>query len=100
VVLVGLVSVVMLTHHTKCGSASMTGVAATHQRRHGPLSRAVITGCYYGLLPLGRYGGRDHTVTDNILSDSVSSGGALHVGNRFTSYPLVGVRVCTCAWVW
>lgn len=36
------------------------------------------------------YGGMDHTVTDNILADPISSGGALHVGNRFTSYPLAG----------
>ena len=34
------------------------------------------------------YGGRDNAVTDNLLSDSIMSGGALHVGNRFSSYPL------------
>lgn len=36
------------------------------------------------------YGGMDHTVTDNILADTISSGGTLHVGNRFTSCPLAG----------
>jgi hypothetical protein len=39
------------------------------------------------------YGGRDHTVADNILADPVIEGGALHVGNRFTSYPLAGHTV-------
>ena len=39
------------------------------------------------------YGGANHTVTDNILSDTITAGGALHVGNRFTSYPLSGHNV-------
>ena len=39
------------------------------------------------------YGGMDHTVTDNILADTIISGGALHVGNRFGSYPLAGASL-------
>eukprot|EP00041_Stephanoeca_diplocostata_P018838 m.398615 g.398615 ORF g.398615 m.398615 type:complete len:851 (+) comp21138_c0_seq1:96-2648(+) len=37
------------------------------------------------------YGGHDNTVVDNTVSDTISSGGGIHVGNRFNSVPLAGV---------
>jgi len=37
------------------------------------------------------YGGNDNTATDNDLYDSVTMGGGIHVGNRFSAIPLGGV---------
>jgi hypothetical protein len=36
------------------------------------------------------YGGRDNSVTDNVVSDTQTQGGGLHVANRFSSVPLAG----------
>jgi hypothetical protein len=36
------------------------------------------------------YGGSDNAATDNVLSDTVMSGGGLHAGNRFGAVPLAG----------
>jgi hypothetical protein len=36
------------------------------------------------------YGGRDISVTDNVVADTQTQGGGLHVGNRFNSVPLSG----------
>ncbi|GID90856.1 discoidin domain-containing protein [Amorphoplanes digitatis] len=36
------------------------------------------------------YGGRDNAVTRNVVADTVTQGGGLHVGNRFNSVPLAG----------
>jgi hypothetical protein len=36
------------------------------------------------------YGGRDNSVTDNVVSETQTQGGGLHVGNRFNSVPLAG----------
>jgi Alpha-1,3-glucanase catalytic domain D1/Ricin-type beta-trefoil lectin domain/Alpha-1,3-glucanase catalytic domain D2 len=36
------------------------------------------------------YGGRDNTVTNNIVADVVTDGGGLHVANRFGAVPLAG----------
>ena len=29
------------------------------------------------------YGGRDITVTDNVVADTLTNGGGIHVGNRY-----------------
>ncbi|MBB4689430.1 glycosyl hydrolase family 28-related protein [Amycolatopsis jiangsuensis] len=36
------------------------------------------------------YGGRDNTVSDNVVADNQDQGGGLHVANRFTAVPLAG----------
>lgn len=36
------------------------------------------------------YGGTDNAVTDSIGADTVTQGGAFHVGNRFAAVPLAG----------
>jgi hypothetical protein len=36
------------------------------------------------------YGGHDITVTDNLISDTLTEGGGLHLGNRFHAVPLSG----------
>ncbi|MHB8625238.1 MAG: glycosyl hydrolase family 28-related protein [Aggregatilineales bacterium] len=36
------------------------------------------------------YGGADNSVLDNVVSDTLSQGGGIHVGNRFKSVPLSG----------
>ncbi len=36
------------------------------------------------------YGGKDAAVTGNVVADTVTQGGGLHVGNRFNSVPLAG----------
>ncbi|MBV1856143.1 glycosyl hydrolase family 28-related protein [Catellatospora tritici] len=36
------------------------------------------------------YGGHDNTVADNIVADTVTQGGGVHVGNRFGAVPLAG----------
>jgi hypothetical protein len=36
------------------------------------------------------YGGRDITITGNLVADSVTQGGGIHVGNRFSAAPLAG----------
>lgn len=36
------------------------------------------------------YGGRDISVTDNVVSDTQTQGGGLHFANRFNSVPLAG----------
>jgi hypothetical protein len=36
------------------------------------------------------YGGHDNTISDDIASDTVTQGGGVHVGNRFSSVPLSG----------
>jgi hypothetical protein len=39
---------------------------------------------------IGVYGGRDIAVEDNLVADTVTEGGGLHVGNRFSSVPVSG----------
>jgi hypothetical protein len=36
------------------------------------------------------YGGTDNSATDNLVEDTVTEGGGIHVGNRFSSTPLAG----------
>jgi hypothetical protein len=36
------------------------------------------------------YGGSDNSVTDNIVSDTLTQGGGIHVGNRFSAVALAG----------
>jgi hypothetical protein len=36
------------------------------------------------------YGGHDITVSDNIIADTLTEGGGLHLGNRFDAVPLSG----------
>jgi hypothetical protein len=36
------------------------------------------------------YGGADNKVTDNAISDTLTQGGGIHVGNRFNSVPISG----------
>ncbi|TFI58979.1 mycodextranase [Sphingomonas parva] len=36
------------------------------------------------------YGGRDISVTGNVVADSVTQGGGIHLGNRFDAVPLSG----------
>ncbi|WP_344861074.1 glycosyl hydrolase family 28-related protein [Amycolatopsis ultiminotia] len=36
------------------------------------------------------YGGKDNTVSDNVVADNQDEGGGLHVANRFTAVPLAG----------
>jgi hypothetical protein len=36
------------------------------------------------------YGGRDITIEGNVIADTVTQGGGIHVGNRFGSVPLSG----------
>jgi hypothetical protein len=36
------------------------------------------------------YGGRDISVSDNLISDTLTEGGGLHLGNRFHAVPLAG----------
>ncbi len=36
------------------------------------------------------YGGRDITISGNIVADSVTQGGGVHLGNRFKAVPLAG----------
>jgi hypothetical protein len=36
------------------------------------------------------YGGTDNSATDNVVQDTVTEGGGIHVGNRFSSTPLAG----------
>jgi len=36
------------------------------------------------------YGGHDIAVTDNLIADTLTEGGGLHVGNRFSAVPLAG----------
>jgi hypothetical protein len=37
------------------------------------------------------YGGHDNAVTDNVVADTQTQGGGLHVGNRFNAVPVAGV---------
>jgi len=37
------------------------------------------------------YGGSDNSATDNLVYDSVTMGGGIHIGNRFLAIPLAGV---------
>lgn len=39
------------------------------------------------------YGGTDNAVTDSIGADTVTQGGAFHVGNRFAAVPLAGTTL-------
>jgi hypothetical protein len=39
---------------------------------------------------LAIYGGHDNTISGNIVADTVTQGGGVHVGNRFGSVPLAG----------
>jgi hypothetical protein len=36
------------------------------------------------------YGGRDITITDNLVADTLTEGGALHLGARFSATPFAG----------
>jgi hypothetical protein len=36
------------------------------------------------------YGGQDNQITGNVVADTVTQGGGIHVGNRFQSVPLAG----------
>jgi alpha-1,3-glucanase-like protein/F5/8 type C domain-containing protein len=36
------------------------------------------------------YGGQDNSVTDNVVADTQTQGGGIHVANRFTATPLAG----------
>ena len=36
------------------------------------------------------YGGHDNSVTDNYVADTLTQGGGIHVGNRFSAVPLSG----------
>ncbi|HEY4035118.1 MAG TPA: malectin domain-containing carbohydrate-binding protein [Ktedonobacteraceae bacterium] len=36
------------------------------------------------------YGGANNSVTDNIVSDTITQGGGIHIGNRFNAVPLSG----------
>jgi hypothetical protein len=36
------------------------------------------------------YGGTDNSATDDLVQDTVTEGGGIHVGNRFSSTPLAG----------
>jgi hypothetical protein len=36
------------------------------------------------------YGGHDITVSDNLIADTLTEGGGLHLGNRFGAVPLAG----------
>jgi len=44
---------------------------------------------------LAIYGGHDNTISANIVADTVSQGGGVHVGNRFGSVPLAGTTTVT-----
>jgi hypothetical protein len=37
------------------------------------------------------YGGRDITVSDNVVADTLTQGGGLHFANRFSAVPVAGV---------
>jgi len=39
------------------------------------------------------YGGANNSVTDNIVSDTLTQGGGIHVGNRFNAVPLSGTTM-------
>ena len=39
---------------------------------------------------IGLYGGTDNTVTNNLLQDTVTRGGGINVGNRYSPTPLAG----------
>jgi hypothetical protein len=41
------------------------------------------------------YGGRDETVSNNVVADPVREGSALHVGSRFSSTPFAGTLALT-----
>jgi len=41
------------------------------------------------------YGGRDNTVTGNLLADTITQGGGIQVANRFGSVPLAGTTTVT-----
>jgi len=36
------------------------------------------------------YGGRDIAVTDNLVADTLTEGGGIHIGNRFDAVPVAG----------
>jgi hypothetical protein len=39
---------------------------------------------------LAIYGGTDNTITANVVADTVTQGGGIHIGNRFGAVPLAG----------
>jgi hypothetical protein len=39
------------------------------------------------------YGGANNSVTDNIVSDTLTQGGGIHVGNRFSAVPISGTTI-------
>ncbi len=41
------------------------------------------------------YGGSDNSILDNIVYDTLTQGGGIHVGNRFKSVPLAGTTTIT-----
>jgi len=41
------------------------------------------------------YGGSDNTISDNVLTDTVSQGGGIHVANRFKAVPVGGTTTIT-----
>ncbi|QMU70933.1 discoidin domain-containing protein [Streptacidiphilus sp. P02-A3a] len=41
------------------------------------------------------YGGHDNTVSDDLVTDTVTQGGGIHVANRFGSVPLSGTTTVT-----
>src|SRR5260221_4425137 len=41
------------------------------------------------------YGGSDNSILDNVVSDTLTEGGGIHVGNRFKSVALSGITTIT-----
>ena len=44
---------------------------------------------------IGLYGGTDNTVTNNLLQDTVTRGGGINIGNRYSPTPLAGTTTIT-----
>jgi len=63
---------------------SNSGTDVGNTFRFNTIQLPVLANC------IAIYGGTDNTATDNIMSDSVTMGGGIHVGNRFNAVPLAG----------
>jgi Pectate lyase superfamily protein len=68
------------------GIASWAAQAANHDIviRHNTVVAPILAN------GVAIYGGHDIAVTDNLIADTLTEGGGLHVGNRFGAVPLSG----------
>lgn len=68
------------------GLAAWSGIAADHHIafRHNTVIAPILAN------GIALYGGHDLEVSGNVVADTVTEGGGLHIGNRFAAVPVSG----------